>query len=150
MLLIYERKLKYKRLESVISVDPHLKVYGKQGELKQALSNLMANAIEASKIGGKVWLNARTANNWAKETEPGVRFTVADGGSGMSPEVRHQIFVPFFTTKHGIGTGIGLWVTKSLIEQQGGFMHFRSKQGQNPGTVMSFFVPDAQSSVSGD
>ena len=150
VLLIYERKLKYKRLESVISVDPHLKVYGKQGELKQALSNLMANAIEASKIGGKVWLNARTANNWAKETEPGVRFTVADGGSGMSPEVRHQIFVPFFTTKHGIGTGIGLWVTKSLIEQQGGFMHFRSKQGQNPGTVMSFFVPDAKSSVSGD
>jgi signal transduction histidine kinase len=147
VLLIYERKLKYKYLEAVISLDPDLKIFGKQGELKQALSNLMANAIEASKISGKIWLSARTTKNWTNEMEPGVRITVADNGSGMGPEVRRQIFVPFFTTKPGIGTGIGLWVTKSLIEQQGGFMRFRSKQGQNAGTVMSFFVPDERKST---
>ena len=148
VLLIYERKLKYKHLEAVVSLEPDLKIFGKQGELKQALSNLMANAIEASKIGGKVWLSARTTTNWTNEMEPGVRITVADNGSGMAPEVQRQIFVPFFTTKPGIGTGIGLWVTKSLIEQQGGFMRFRSKQGQNAGTVMSFFVPDERKSLS--
>jgi signal transduction histidine kinase len=60
VLLIYERKLKYRHLEALVSVDPDLKIFGKQGELKQAVSNLMANAIEASKIGGKVWLSART------------------------------------------------------------------------------------------
>jgi signal transduction histidine kinase len=149
VLLIYERKLKYKHLEAVVSVDPDLKIFGKQGELKQAVSNLMANAIEASKIGGKVWLSARTTRNWTNAMEPGVRITVADNGSGMAPEVRRQIFIPFFTTKPGIGTGIGLWVTKSLIEQQGGFMRFRSKQGQNAGTVMSFFVPDQREPADG-
>jgi signal transduction histidine kinase len=59
----------------------------------------------------------------------------------MSPEVQRRIFVPFFTTKQDAGTGIGLWVTKSLIEQQGGYLRFRSKQGADPGTVMSLFLP---------
>ena len=147
VLLIYERKLKYKHLDAAISVDASLKIYGKQGELKQALSNLMANAIEASKVGGKVWLSARTTKNWTNRMEPGVRITVADNGCGIAPEVRRQIFMPFFTTKPGIGTGIGLWVTKSLIEQQGGFMRFRSKEGKNGGTIMSFFVPDERESA---
>ena len=47
--------------------------------------------------------------------------------------------MPFFTTKAEVGTGIGLWVTKSLIEKQGGYMRFRSRQ--KAGTVMSFFLP---------
>jgi signal transduction histidine kinase len=145
VLFIYERKLTYKRIGPRVSADANLRMYGKQGEMKQALSNLMANAIDASKIGGELWLCARKATNWSKEMEPGVRITVADNGSGMSAEVQRQMFVPFFTTKPGIGTGIGLWVTKRLIEQQGGFLHFRSKQGQDHGTVMSFFVPDAPS-----
>jgi hypothetical protein len=55
--------------------------------------------------------------------------------------VQRRIFVPFFTTKPDVGTGIGLWVTKCLIEQQGGYLRFRSRQGKNGGTVMSFFVP---------
>ncbi len=142
VLLIYERKLRYKRIETAISVQPHLEVFGKQGELKQALSNLIANAIEASKIGGRIWLRARDASNWSNQEEAGVRITVADNGAGMPAEIRQRVFVPFFTTKPGIGTGIGLWVTRSLIEQHGGFMRFRSRQGT--GTSMSFFVPDSQ------
>jgi signal transduction histidine kinase len=58
--------------------------------------------------------------------------------------VQRQIFVPFFTTKADVGTGIGLWVTKSLIEKQGGYMRFRSKQGHQAGTVMSLFLPLTQ------
>lgn len=142
ILLIYERKLKYKQIELTAAVVPQLEVYGKQGELKQALSNLVANAIEASKIGGRIWLRARPASRWADQRESGIRITVADNGSGMSPEVRERVFVPFFTTKPGIGTGIGLWVTKSLIEQHGGSVHFRSRQGS--GTGMSFFIPNGE------
>ena len=73
-----------------------------------------------------------------------MRISLADNGSGMTPEVQRQIFVPFFTTKADVGTGIGLWVTKSLIEKQGGYMRFRSKQGQETGTVMSLFLPLVQ------
>jgi signal transduction histidine kinase len=61
----------------------------------------------------------------------------------MSPEVQKRIFVPFFTTKANVGTGIGLWVTKSLIEQQGGYLRFRSRQGDCSGTVMSLYLPSS-------
>jgi nitrogen-specific signal transduction histidine kinase len=60
----------------------------------------------------------------------------------MSREVQSKIFVPFFTTKAEVGTGIGLWATKALIDQQGGFLRFRSRQGEKPGTAMSIFLPN--------
>ncbi len=141
VITIYERKLLNKRLTVEVEVDSRLKLLVKQGELKQALSNLLANAIDASSERGKLWLRARPTRNWTNGMEPGVRITLADNGSGMTAEVQQRIFVPFFTTKIDVGTGIGLWVTKNLIEQQGGYMRFRSKQGLNAGTVMSFFLP---------
>jgi signal transduction histidine kinase len=144
VMMLYERRIRYKQLETKIDTDAGLKIYGKQGELKQALSNLIANAIDASREGGKLWLRAQTSRNWTNGREAGVRITLADNGSGMTPEVQRQIFVPFFTTKADVGTGIGLWVTKSLIEKQGGYMRFRSKQGQEAGTVMSLFLPLTQ------
>jgi signal transduction histidine kinase len=138
---IYERKARSKQLQIEISVDTSMKVFAKQGELKQALSNLVANAIDASNTGGKLWLHAHASKNWTNGREDGLRITLADNGSGMSEDVQRKIFKPFFTTKQDVGTGIGLWVTKCLIEQSGGYLRFRSKQGQHPGTVMSFFVP---------
>jgi PAS domain S-box-containing protein len=141
VLVVYDRRLRSKAIHVVVSVDPGLKIYAKEGELKQALSNLLANSIDASGEGVEIRLQARKSKNWAGGMEEGVRITVADSGSGMSPEVQRQIFVPFFTTKADFGTGIGLWVTKCLIEQQGGSMRFRSRQGERSGTVMSFYVP---------
>jgi nitrogen-specific signal transduction histidine kinase len=66
--------------------------------------------------------------------------------------VQKKIFVPFFTTKAEIGTGIGLWATKALIEQQGGLLRFRSRQGERAGTAMSIFLPNADpgKTISGD
>lgn len=141
VLIVYERKIAYKHLHTEIAVDPQLKVFGKQGELRQALSNLIANAIDASREGGTIWLRAHATKNWKNGMKPGVRIILADNGIGMTPEVQKKIFVPFFTTKTGIGTGIGLWAAKSLIEQQGGYMRFRSHQGDKAGTVMSLFLP---------
>lgn len=140
VMIVYERKMTYKHLETDISVDPDLKLYCKQGELRQALSNLVANAIDASRPGGKIWLRAHESQNGGK---PAVRITLADNGSGMSAEVQKRIFVPFFTTKAEVGTGIGLWATKALVEQQGGHIQFRSRQGPRSGTVMSLVLPMA-------
>jgi signal transduction histidine kinase len=60
----------------------------------------------------------------------------------MPREIRERIFIPFFTTKADVGTGIGLWATKTMIEQQGGRLSFRSRQGAKSGTTMSIFLPD--------
>lgn len=141
VLLIYERKMRNKQITAEVSVDPELRIYFKQGELRQVLSNLLVNAIDACASGGHIWLRAHASTDWSEGGEDGVRFTIADNGSGMSPEVQKRIFVPFFTTKANVGTGIGLWVSKSLLEQHGGSLRFRSRQGSPSGTVMSFFVP---------
>jgi PAS domain S-box-containing protein len=153
VLVVYERKLAYKHIETNVSVAPELKLYGRQGELRQALSNLLANAIDASKESGKIWVRARVSHGWGKEGEAGVRITLADNGSGMSREVQKRLFIPFFTTKAEIGTGIGLWATKALIEQQGGLLRFHSRQGAKAGTAMCMFLPNAhpaQEPSSGD
>jgi len=142
ILMVYERKLAYKHIETVVSVTPELKLYGRQGELRQAVSNLLTNAIDASRNGGKIWLRARPAKRWSNGNEQGVRISIADNGSGMSHEVQHKIFVPFFTTKAEIGTGIGLWATKALIDQQGGSLRFRSRQDEKSGTAMCIFLPN--------
>ena len=144
VLTIYGRKLRNKQLSTSISVDPGLEIYGKDGELRQVLLNLTANAVDASLPGGTLWFRAHRTPNWKGGSDDGLRITLADNGSGMSPEVQRRIFVPFFTTKIGTGTGLGLWVTKCLIEQQGGYVHFRSRQGKRSGTVMSLFLPVAR------
>jgi signal transduction histidine kinase len=138
---LYEPKIQNRQLKVVVEADSELNLHLKPGELKQALWNLLGNAIDASRPGGKIWLRARPSHRWNNAQEPGVRITLADNGSGMAQDVQQRIFVPFFTTKADIGTGIGLWVTKNLIENQGGYLRFRSKQEEKSGTVMSFFLP---------
>ena len=142
-LVIYERRLRNKELQVEVSVHPELTVYCKDGELRQALLNIVANSIDACEPGGKIWLRAQKTRNWTNGLEEGIRITLADNGIGMSPEIQRRVFAPFFTTKAEVGTGIGLWVTKCLIEQRGGYVRFRSRQGERSGTIMSFFLPGA-------
>ncbi|HWE84835.1 MAG TPA: ATP-binding protein [Terracidiphilus sp.] len=138
-LMVYERRLRNKELNVEISVPRDLQVYGRDGEVRQVLLNLTANAIDACAQGGRIWIRAQRSRKWTNGLGEGVRFTIADNGSGMSPETQRRVFAPFFTTKADVGTGIGLWVTKCLVEQRGGAIRFRSRQGA--GTVMSFFLP---------
>lgn len=147
-LMVYERRLRNKELRVEVSVHPDLAVYGKEGELRQALLNLVANAIDACHAGGSIWLRAQKTKNWTNGQEEGIRVTLADNGIGMSADVQKRVFAPFFTTKADVGTGIGLWITKCLIEQRGGYVHFRSRQGESSGTVMSFFLPIGLPAVS--
>jgi PAS domain S-box-containing protein len=144
VITIYGRKLLDKELTTSISVDPELEVYSNDGELRQMLLNLTANAIDASYQGGKLWFRAHRTKGGKGISGGGMRITVADNGCGMSAPVKQRIFAPFFTTKSGSGTGIGLWVTKCLIEHQGGYVRFRSRQGKESGTVMTLFLPIAR------
>nr|WP_257025837.1 PAS domain S-box protein [Edaphobacter lichenicola] len=110
-----------------------------EGELRQVLVNLVANAYDAMRHGGKLVIRAHRSRN-RKIGSEGVRLLVADNGTGMDSDVQGQLFEPFFSTKGIGGTGLGLWITKDLIAKSGGTIAVRSttRPGRS-GTVISLF-----------
>ena len=101
--------------------------------ISQVLMNLTRNALQACATGGQVRVRLKLA-----EREGLVRIDVIDNGQGMSEETLKKIFQPFFTTKKG-GTGLGLPVSKRIIEDHGGFFQIHSQIGQ--GTTISIYLP---------
>jgi signal transduction histidine kinase len=101
-------------------------------KLRQALLNIVLNAIQASPRGAGVHISV------ARECFEGARITVRDDGLGMTPEVLERIRKPYFTTKEG-GTGLGVAVARGLIEQHGGRVEFKSVAGR--GTTVSLVLP---------
>lgn len=89
-----------------------------RNELQQVLINLMVNAIQAMPDGGVLTL---AAEDWDEADMPlGLRLVVSDSGPGISDEDRERLFKPFFTAGKPGGTGLGLWVSQSLVERYGG------------------------------
>ncbi len=91
------------------------------GEIRQVLVNLIANAVDAMPLGGKLLLRGTRVPHPATSTR-GVRISVVDHGSGISRTTRHKLFEPFFTTKGNTGTGLGLWLTKDIIDRHHGLI----------------------------
>jgi PAS domain S-box-containing protein len=146
VLAIYERKFAYKGLFVERDVAPDLVANTLQGELKQILSNLVSNAIDACDEGGKIFIRARSSRNYRSDRS-GIRITIADNGVGISAQDMAKIFTPFFSTKKEVGTGLGLWITKDLLEKKGGHIRFRSSQSGQSGTVTSIFLPMTVSTI---
>jgi len=140
VLTVYERKCQYKKLNVEQRIEPSLTLNTVQGELKQILSNLIANAIDASKENGKIVICARTSHHFPSGGS-GVRITIADNGAGIANEDKPKLFAPFFTTKTAVGTGLGLWITKDLLDKRGGRIRFRSSDSDRSGTVMTIYLP---------
>jgi len=138
VLRIYERKFSYKKLDIKTEVEPGLTVYGSPGELKQVLSNLVANALDASTEGGTIRIRAKSSKRGG---DRGTTITVADSGTGMSREVVEKAFTAFFTTKKDVGTGLGLWASKNIVEKHHGAIPVRSRQGRHSGTTVRISLP---------
>jgi signal transduction histidine kinase len=121
-------------------------VEGFPAEMRQLFANLIGNAIEAVGNKGKIRLRISRVRDWTDPVGHGVRVSVGDTGAGMSPEYQKRIFEPFFTTKGESGTGLGLWVSRGIVQKHEGRIRFRSRphQGQSGGTVFSVFLPAAQ------
>ncbi len=125
--------------------DAELDLFCFAGELRQVFANLVGNAVDATAAGGRLVVRARRSRNWKDPAQTGVRFAVADTGTGMEPEVRLRAFEAFFTTKEVTGTGLGLWVSHEIIVKHRGLVHLRSRAGlagQTTGTVFEIFIPD--------
>jgi signal transduction histidine kinase len=101
-------------------------------KLRQALLNVVLNAIQASPRGATVRLAV------SRSCGEGARLTVRDDGTGMTPEVLERIRKPYFTTKEG-GTGLGVAVARGLVEQHGGRMELKSVPGT--GTTVTITLP---------
>lgn len=108
-----------------------------EGEVRQIMSNLISNAFDATRTGGRLILASRDATLWSSG-ERGVRITIADSGIGMSDKVLSRIFEAFFTTKGIGGTGLGLWITQELVGKNRGFIKVRSST--TPGETGTVFV----------
>jgi signal transduction histidine kinase/CheY-like chemotaxis protein len=124
-------------------------VRGDQSQLEQVVMNLSINARDAMPSGGQ--LRIEMANVTIADGAPGprvakagpfVRFSIADTGAGMSPEVVARIFEPFFTTKdEGHGTGLGLAMVYGIIQQAGGAIEVETALGK--GTTFHVYLPAA-------
>jgi PAS domain S-box-containing protein len=113
------------------------------GEIRQVLSNLIGNAIDAMPSGGRLIVRSREATH-PQSGAPGLVLTVADTGTGMSPATLKKIYAPFFTTKGIGGTGLGLWVSSEIVGRHHGSLRVRSSRREpDHGTVFTLFLPFA-------
>jgi PAS domain S-box-containing protein len=147
VLSLYSGKLASKNIlvERNFGVCPPVK--GMAGELKQAISNLVSNAADAVLENGKIAIHLHCV-----EVEDGrcVRVIVEDNGPGVSPEHIERIFEPFFTTKKDVGTGLGLWVTKEIIDRHKGTIAVRStSETRLGGAGFDVLLPCEEAGVAG-
>jgi len=112
------------------------------GEIRQVLSNLIGNSIDAMPFrDGRLLLRSREGRDW-RTGRSGIVLTVADTGTGMSPYTLSKIYEPFFTTKGDKGTGLGLWISREIVDRHRGVLSVRSSPtAGSSGTVFRLFLP---------
>jgi signal transduction histidine kinase len=119
-----------------------LTLFCRGDELRQVFSNLLSNAFDATRKGGRLVIRIRASGAWRGKGGAGLRVTIADSGDGIPAELRKKIFEPFVSTKDATGTGLGLWVSDGIVQKHKGRITLRSKTGVvNHGTVFSVFLP---------
>ncbi|MGA8110164.1 MAG: ATP-binding protein, partial [Acidobacteriaceae bacterium] len=115
-------------------------VLASPGELRQVIANIIGNAIDAMRRGGR--LRVRIAEESDSDRLPRLRLTIADTGTGIPASLLPTIFEPFVTTKGETGTGLGLWVTGEIIRRNRWAIRVRSRCApSHSGTVFSITLP---------
>ncbi len=141
---LFESPLAQKRIQLERQYETSGQMIGFPGELRQVFTNLIGNAVDALGDGGHLTLTISGAGS-------AFRVCVADDGPGIASENLEKIFEPFFTTKGEKGTGVGLWVTRTIVEDMGGRIDVSSstRPGRS-GTSFTVTLPRAQSQMSGE
>jgi PAS domain S-box-containing protein len=131
---LYRNKIQRKAIDIKVRTSP-ARIFGMEGELRQVISNFISNALDAVEMNGRISVRVRTVGR-------GIRILVADDGHGIAPEHRAKVFQPFFTTKKDFGTGLGLWVSKGIIDKHQGKVRMRSRTRPGAsGTVFNIDLP---------
>lgn len=109
-------------------------IRGVQNEVKQVLSNLISNAADAVAVGGTIIVTLRCVEEDGRTT---VHMLIEDDGPGVADENRERIFEPFFTTKRDVGTGLGLWVSREILERHGGSIELAKRENGSRGAAFN-------------
>jgi len=132
---IYRPKLQGQlKVRTAYCPDPT--IVAKEGEIRQVLTNLVSNAIDAlSASGGLLDVSVRRSGRH-------LFVEVKDDGPGIPPPSLEHVFEPFYTTKKEIGTGLGLWVSKELVTKNGGSISvITSTNPKDHGTIFRLSFP---------
>ncbi len=142
VLTIYQSRLVNSKIKVEKRKRAHRSVLCMDGEIRQVMSNLIGNAIDAMHPdGGRLLLRSREGHDW-KTARKGLVVTVADTGPGIAAETAARVFEAFFTTKGIGGTGLGLWISKEIIDRHQGRLMLRTSQTRGcNGTVFALFLP---------
>jgi signal transduction histidine kinase len=137
VLFFYETEINMRKISLERRYRAAPEVLYHPGEFRQVITNLIGNALDALARHGRLVVGVRPSSDAAGRQ--GVAVTVADNGSGMDREILDRLFHPFATTKGDAGTGLGLWVSKGILDKHHTKIAVRSRR--NRGTVFRLFVP---------
>jgi PAS domain S-box-containing protein len=156
VLAVFAPRIRSKNIEFLSEIRKNPQLLAVPGEMRELLANLVGNAVDAVGTGGtiRVRLNGckvkRGSGTGASQVD-GVRLTVADDGHGIPATVLPRLFEPFFTTKKDVGTGLGLWVCRSIVEKHGGSIRVKTHPTGKTWTVFSVTLPQrAEVSAEGE
>jgi PAS domain S-box-containing protein len=143
-LRIFSDRFKRTGVQLSKKITPGLSIMGFEDEVRQAIDNLLLNALEAIPQDGRLAISVRRSHHWSDPNEEGVRLTLGDTGCGIPKEHISRIFEPFFSTKPQRGTGLGLWVVRGIVAKHGGSIRVRSFAAEGrTGTVISVLWPSS-------
>ena len=138
VLALYSSKLKNKN----ICIERHFSdgacVQAASGELKQAISNLVANAADAVGDQGTIAITLASSELAGQAM---LHILVEDDGPGIPQEYKPHMVEPFFTTQRDVGTGLGLWLTKEIVERHGGRIEAGGRSDGKPGAAFRILLP---------
>jgi signal transduction histidine kinase len=107
--------------------------------LNQVVANLISNAADAVNLGGTIRVKLSCVE---KPSGQFVRISIEDDGPGIPADVKDRIFEPFFTTKIDVGSGLGLWVAKEIVDRHNGDIQVQTRNTNgSSGTIFSVYLP---------
>ncbi len=132
---LFAGKIRNRQITVRMEGNRALRLCGVVGQLRQVLANLVSNAIDASPIGGHMTVSILENGPAGRETG----FMVKDNGAGIPADVRKRMFEPFYSTKGDLGNGLGLYISREIVERHHGEIEVESAPGE--GTTMRVRLP---------
>jgi PAS domain S-box-containing protein len=145
VLALLKPRMMLLQIETVCQFRATSTLVAQVGEIRQVITNLIVNAMDALPKGGHITVRTSNGRDWHTEIE-GVVVTIADDGVGMNASTVTRVFEPFFSTKGETGTGLGLWVSQGIVAKHNGSIRVRSRLagvGTGGGSVFRLYLPSS-------